>query len=235
MQNNRHLWEYIRSLAITLDDTKHNANETNVRFMRFLKKIQSDRVEDIYLQFGHEGCSGRNGHFRVVEPARGIVERLLSSTQLRAFSIDIHTTYSASNPFPGWIFRALSPTATMLSIQTAHSSNATIFPGGTVALSGFTPSGEKRFLSAFQFSTSTRQNVILSFDEEADSMARCSTIFSNLCFNFDLSQVKHLEITAIWNQAMLGRECDDTIWKFPNQAADTLQELAIHRFPSMLR
>lgn len=234
MQTKQHLWEYIRSLAVTLYDKAHNGNGHNIRYLRVLKTVQLPWPEHIYIQFGHEGCSEQNGHFRVVKPSRQILEGLLSSAQLRSLSVDINTVYGIDNPFPGWIFRALSPSVKAVSIRTAYSSNATIFPGGTSALSGFTPSGSKRFLTQIELATGTKQNVMFSSleNEAEDSMSRCSTILSNLCFNFDLSQTKKLEITAIWNRALIGRTGDETIWTFPNQAAETLEELKILRFPS---
>lgn len=233
IEANPHLWKHIQSLLITLDDASNIENSANTFFIQTLKALEPhlSSIRHLYIQFGPNACSTKY-HFRILEPARRLLERCLSSEHLESMSIEINTQRSEGSPFPEWIFRQLSSTVTKLVIHTPFTSGA-LFPGDFNSLSKFnSPSEPRRYISEFEFATMMRLPATNRVDEDAvdfeDSILRCCAILSSLCFNLDFSQTKRLKMVPIWH----GEACEPTLWDLPDKARPSLEELTIDDFPS---
>ncbi|RXW16490.1 hypothetical protein EST38_g9365 [Candolleomyces aberdarensis] len=210
---NSHLWPYIRALTLSIDQEFNADRSYAIPFTEILEKVKLPNVDHIFLQIGRNNL-GPPEHFRIVDPLRGILEGLLSSPSMRSFSIDLYTTYSSNNPFPGWIFRNLSDTVKDVELAARWPGWADSKDFRIPSIAPTSDSGPKRTLESFSL-------VVRNNDE---TMAHCLAILSGLCFNFSFSRMRELKITHI--------DKDAGMWTLPDLSAETLEDLTILSFPN---
>jgi len=227
-----HLWPFIKSLALTLDDAACFGTQSNTRYSWILQDLVLPNLEHLHLQLGQDGGLWK-GHFRIVGSTRRIVERLLASHALRSFTIDILTGTSDPRsglaspwPFPKWIFLKLSPSVIKVEMKTRYSTwaearnlKAKTSPttaSQTIENSDLDAEGVRGW---DERTRKPLQDLTLSIAEK-DSFERCAEVLSS-----DVSHLKRLELEY-------RQRGEQDMWRFIHRAAGSLEELTLTDFPS---
>jgi hypothetical protein len=211
-----HLHKYIKSLALTIT-TQSSPGEwicnSVAPWIPLAVQIR-ENLEHFHLQIPQRS-------FVAVLPPQ--LEQILASPSLKSVTLDQDPTGSlfeirlrprSPEPFPRRVLRSISESVTKLEIKAPGALNKQWDLGpSTFGNPKVETQSRPRYLEDFS----------LTLFPPCDRIAGWTKGLAEPFFNLNLSRAKRITISSAPN--------DDSLWKLPDEASETLEELTITRLP----